>query len=383
MDGFLKNNNLSKAEIRYYGRHLTLEEIGLNGQKKLKSARVLVVGAGGLGIPVLQYLTAAGVGQIGIIDFDQVEIHNLHRQILFDTSDVGRLKAEVAKTRLEKLNPYIRIDAIHEKLTSDNSLEIFGNYDVIVDCTDNFPARYLINDTCLMLNLPFIYGSIYKFEGQLSVFNFVDDDGRRGPNYRDLYPEPPPVGLVPNCAEAGVLGVLPGIIGCLQANEAIKLITGTGSILNSKLLLFDALSLDTQVIKIPHIRNKKHAVPKKLIDYDAFCGHGPQHSSTTDVMDIAEISYEEAIKLKDQNSPIQWIDVREPHEHQVANLGGLLIPLRELPLRVDEINRENKVIIYCQSGRRSADAIRYLEKEHNRTNLYNLKGGMVQVLQNP
>ncbi|MDZ7756830.1 molybdopterin-synthase adenylyltransferase MoeB [Rhodohalobacter sp.] len=372
-------NRLTNSEKIYYSRHLTLPEIGESGQQNLKKARVLVVGAGGLGVPVLQYLAAAGVGTIGIVDYDRVEIHNLHRQVLFGMADVGHLKAETAKEKLESQNPHIQIFAITEKLTSANALGIFKEYDLIVDCTDNFPARYLINDACLITGLPFIYGSIFKFEGQIALFNAVNQDGNRGPNYRDLYPDPPPPDLIPNCAEAGVLGVLPGIIGSLQANEAIKLITGIGESLNGKLLLFDALSLKTQLISIPTSTETK--IPEKLIDYDQFCGYPSSLTEESFDPDIDEISYPDAISLSNDETPVQWIDVREENEHNSMNLGGTLIPLGQLSDRIDEIDKNGKVIVYCQTGQRSADAIRFLKKEHGYENLYNLKGGILAALQ--
>jgi molybdopterin/thiamine biosynthesis adenylyltransferase/rhodanese-related sulfurtransferase len=371
--------NLSTSEKLYYSRHLVLPEIGLPGQLLLKKARVLVVGAGGLGVPVLQYLTAAGAGRIGIVDFDRIEIHNLHRQVLFGMPDIGRLKAVVAKEKLESQNPHIQIFSITEKLTSANALEIFKEYDLIVDCTDNFPARYLINDACLISGLPFIYGSIFKFEGQVALFNAVDKNGNRGPNYRDLYPDPPPPELIPNCAEAGVLGVLPGIIGSLQANEAIKLITGIGEPLNGKLLLFDALSLNTQLISVPASSDSQ--IPDKLIDYNQFCGYPSSSADAPSGLDINEISYSDAISPVNDEITVQWIDVREEIEHQNMNLGGTLIPLGQLPDRFEEVEKKGKVIVYCQTGQRSADAIRFLISEHGYDNLYNLKGGIVAALQ--
>ena len=372
-------NRLTNSEKIYYSRHLTLPEIGESGQQNLKKARVLVVGAGGLGVPVLQYLAAAGVGSIGIVDYDRVEIHNLHRQVLFGMADVGRLKAETAKEKLESQNPHIRILATTEKLTSANALEIFKDYDLIVDCTDNFPARYLINDACLIAGLPFIYGSIFKFEGQIALFNAGNQDGNRGPNYRDLYPNPPPPDLIPNCAETGVLGVLPGIIGSLQANEAIKFITGIGESLNGKLLLFDALSLKTQLISIPASTDSQ--IPEELIDYDQFCGYPLSSTEENSDVDISEISYPDAISLSNDKTSVQWIDVREENEHNSMNLGGTLIPLGQLSDRIDEIDKNGKVIVYCQTGQRSADAIRFLKKEHGYENLYNLKGGILAALQ--
>ncbi|MEX2603835.1 MAG: molybdopterin-synthase adenylyltransferase MoeB [Gracilimonas sp.] len=371
-------DTLSKSEHLYYSRHITLPELGISGQKMLKAKKVLVVGAGGLGVPVLQYLTAAGVGKIGIIDYDRVEIHNLHRQVLFGMHNIGDYKAEAAKLKLEQLNPHIQIEAFTENLTSENALQLFENFDLVIDCTDNFPARYLINDACLILDKPFIYGSIFKFEGQVSVFNLVDKEGNRGPNYRDLYPEPPPPELIPNCAEAGVLGVLPGIIGSMQANEAIKIITDIGEPLSGKLYLFDALTMDTQTISIP--KNTTTPIPEKLIDYEEFCGYKSIKSAPKSDPGINVISYEEITSLAQNKEPIQWVDVREKEEHERINLGGDLIPLGELPDRIGEINREGKVIVYCQSGQRSAEAIQFLQDKHGYKNLINLKGGILSAL---
>lgn len=359
-----RTSPLSADEKQYYSRHLTLPELGEAGQQKLAGSRVSVVGAGGLGVPVLQYLAAAGTGHIDIIDYDRVSVNNLHRQVLYGMPDVGKLKAQVAHERLAQLNPNIHTKAITEQLSPDNALSLFAEADVIVDCTDNFPARYLINDACGVLDKPCVHGSIFRFDGQVSVFNYVDDAGHRGPDYRDLYPEPPPPELIPNCAEAGVLGVLPGIIGSLQANEAIKILTGLGSPLSGKLLLFDALETDMRIISIPAQPEKPQ--PFLRDDYDIHCGYEA----------VPEVSYEVLQKLLSKNEQVQLIDVREPFEHEAANLGGKLIPLGEIPERIHEIPRDAEVIIYCQSGQRSAEAVRLLRGENGFTNLKNLSGGM-------
>lgn len=364
-------NSFSVEELARYNRHIIIPEFGIEAQKKLKEARVLVVGSGGLGSPSLLYLAAAGVGTIGIVDFDTVEDSNLQRQVIFGIDDIGKSKAESAKNRLQQLNPYIHIDTYNVQLTSGNILEIISQYDVVVDGTDNFPTRYLINDASVIAGKPNVYASIFQFEGQVSVFNYTDENGETGPNYRDLYPTPPAPGTVPSCAEGGVLGVLPGIIGTLQANEVIKVITGVGESLSGRLFIFDALSFNTRTLKI----SKNPDAPKitTLIDYNQFCGIPSADK------EIKEISVDELFSWIKENEDIQIIDVREPNEYEERNIGVLLIPLATVAQREQEISRDKKVVVHCRSGKRSATAIRELEEKFGFSNLYNLKGGILAI----
>lgn len=364
------NINFSKEELERYSRHLIIPEFNIEGQRKLKSAKVLVVGTGGLGSPLLLYLTAAGVGNIGIVDFDVVDESNLQRQVLFSVDDVGRPKVEAAKARLEKLNPHVNFKTYNIQLTSENALDIIADYDVVADGTDNFPTRYLVNDACVILGKTNVYASIFRFEGQVSVFNHTGKDGVTGPHYRDLFPTPPPPGLVPSCAEGGVIGVLPGIIGSLQANEVLKVISGIGDPLAGRLFLFDALSFETRIMKIH--KNPDTPEVKELIDYDFFCGIGGEVKEDT----VPEITVEELEKLTNTGADFQLIDVREPYEYEIANLGGELIPLNTVMDHVDRIHSDKKVVVHCRSGKRSADAIKLLEKK-GFTNLLNLKGGIL------
>lgn len=376
-----QNVEFSGDELGHYSRHLSIPEFGMEGQKKLKAAKVLAVGTGGLGAPMLQYLAAAGVGTIGIVDFDTVEASNLHRQILFGVSDVGRPKVQVAKERLQEINPHININVHETRLTSDNALEIIKDYDIVADGTDNFPTRYLINDATVMLDKPNVHGSIFQFEGQLSVFNYVDNEGNRGPNYRDLFPEPPPPGLVPSCAEAGVLGVLPGIIGCLQASEVIKIITGIGDPLAGQLFLFDAQDFSTRKVKISKNEDNpltgKNPTVTELIDYEAFCGIPSANGQEEKESDVPEVSVTEYKSWLDSGEDVQLIDVREPHEVEIAEIGGELIPLKTVLDNADKISRDKKVVVHCRSGQRSADAIKQLQEKYGFDNLYNLKGGIL------
>ncbi len=349
---------LSNDEIRRYSRHLIMPEVGMEGQKKLKAASVLMIGAGGLGSPLGMYLAAAGVGRIGIVDFDVVEFSNLQRQILHSTQDVGRPKLDSAKERLLGINPNIQIETYEARLSSENALDILKDYDIIVDGTDNFPTRYLVNDACALLKKANVYGSIFRFEGQASVFY-----AEEGPCYRCLYPEPPPPGLVPSCAEGGVLGVLPGIIGAIQANEAIKLILGTGESLIGKLLLFDALKMKFRELKLR--KNPScpicgvHPTIHELIDYEAFCGITPQPTNKEDKKQW-QITVEELKGKVDQGEDIFILDVREPHEYQICNLNGYLIPLGELPKRVHELDSSKEIVVHCQRGGRSQRALEFL-----------------------
>src|SRR5580658_2956546 len=365
---------LSKEEILRYSRHLIMPEVGMEGQLKLKQAQVLLIGAGGLGAPLGLYLAAAGVGRLGIVDFDVVDFTNLQRQITFSTSDVGRPKIQAAKERLAGMNPSIRIDTYETRLTSSNALDLFRDYDIIVDGTDNFPTRYLVNDACVLLNKPNVYGSIFRFEGQTTVFHYPG-----GPCYRCLYPEPPPPGLVPSCAEGGVLGVLPGIVGAIQAMETIKLILGTGEPLAGRLLLFDALAMRFRELRLR--KNPacpicgEHRTITKLIDYEEFCGiRGEEAPAMTD--GIPEITATELKARQDRGDKLFILDVREPHEYQICNLNGKLIPLGELPRRVNELDSSVEMVVHCRSGKRSADAIHFLQTAGFKK-LWNLKGGVL------
>ncbi len=366
-----------EEQIRY-SRHLVLEEFGLSGQLKLKNAKVLVVGAGGLGAPVLFYLTASGTGSIGIIDHDFVDLSNLQRQIIFTVSDIGKNKAIAASTRLKELNNLINFTSYAEKITIANALDIITDYDLVIDCTDNFPTRYLLNDACVLLDKTLVYGSILKFEGQVSVFNLKDHAGVHGSNYRDLFPEPPDPGITPNCAQAGVLGILPGIIGVMQAAEAIKVITGVGIPLTGKLAIVDVLTNETTLISIPN-RNTRHNI-KALIDYDDFCGITPDKSKSLAFeknTPMKEITVQELQELKESGANFQLIDVREPNEFDICDLGGELIPMGEIASHIEKISKDKQVVVHCRSGKRSGDVINYLEKNHSFQNLYNLKGGIL------
>jgi len=372
---------LTNDEIKRYSRHLIMPEVGVDGQRKLKAARVLSIGAGGLGSPVALYLAAAGVGRIGIVDFDTVDFSNLQRQVLHGTPDVGRSKLQSARDRLTAINPEVQIDTYETSLTSKNALDLFREYDVIVDGTDNFPTRYLVNDACVLLGKPNAYGSIFRFEGQASVFAFPG-----GPCYRCLYPEPPPPGLVPSCAEGGVLGVLPGVIGTIQATEAIKLILRAGEPLVGRLLLYDAFNMRFRELKL----RRDPACPvcgdrptiKELIDYEQFCGLKPAAASTAKAELPAELetSVEELKARLDRGDRLFILDVREPNEFQIARIpGSTLIPLGELPKRFAEVPSgagAPEVIVHCKMGGRSAKAVRQLV-DHGFTNVKNLKGGIL------
>lgn len=368
----------SKEELERYSRHLILPEFNIEGQRKLKQARVLVVGCGGLGSPVLQYLTAAGVGTIGMADFDVVEASNLQRQVLFTMEDVGKPKTEAAMDRLQALNPFVNFITFNTRLTSDNALDIIKDFDVVADGTDNFATRYLVNDACVLLDKVNVYASIFRYEGQLSVFNYQDESGERGPNYRDLFPAPPPPGTVPSCAEGGVLGVLPGILGSLQASEVIKVLSGTGEVLSGRLFLFDTLSFTSRTLNIRKDENNpltgKNPVIHELIDYVQFCGGG---SEPDEIKSSKEITVRELKKWMDNKEDFRILDVREPYEFEIANLGGQLIPLNKLEENIEKIPVGKKVVVHCRSGKRSADAIEILEKKYQMDMLYNLKGGIL------
>jgi adenylyltransferase/sulfurtransferase len=367
---------LTHAEIARYSRHLILDEVGMEGQRKLKAARVLTIGAGGLGSPLGLYLAAAGVGHIGLVDFDVVDESNLQRQVIHGTKDVGRLKTASARDRLTEINPHISIETHETRLTSENALGIFHDYDIVVDGTDNFPTRYLVNDACALLGKPNVYGSIFRFEGQASVFW-----AERGACYRCLYPEPPPPGLVPSCAEGGVLGVLPGIVGSIQANETIKLILGAEGILLNRLLLFDAWKMKFRELKLRKnpgcpICGEKPTI-KELIDYEEFCGLRPKGSAGA-AASPAQITARELDAWIRRGDDIQIIDVREPHEFEIARIpGGRLIPLRQVVSRAAEIDASRITVVQCRSGVRSAQAITALQQAGFKGTLINLQGGIL------
>ncbi len=344
-----------------YQRQITLPEIGEAGQRKLRDASVLVVGAGGLGSPTSIYLAAAGVGRIGLVDFDRVDITNLHRQILYGTSDVGRPKLDAAREHLEDLNPEVQVETHAVRLTSENALEILANYDVVIDGTDNFATRYLVNDACKLLGKPNVYGSIFRFDGQASVFATED-----GPCYRCLYPEPPPPGMVPSCAEGGVLGVLPGVVGTIQAIEAIKLITGAGETLAGRLLIFDALRMTFRVMKLRR-RCEEHAAITRLIDYEEFC-------SPVQKTDITPTELSQRLAAGED---IVLIDVREPYEWSAGHIEGAThIPMNQVPQRLSEIPKDKEVVMICRSGGRSGHVQQHLLGAQGYTRVLNLTGGM-------
>lgn len=367
--------SLLREEYERYSRHLILPEVGLEGQKRLKAASVLCVGTGGLGSPLLLYLAAAGIGRIGIVDFDVVDYSNLQRQVIHGTSWVGKPKIESAKNRILEINPYCQVDLYETRLSSENALDIIAPYDVIVDGTDNFPTRYLVNDACVLLNKPNVYGSIYRFEGQATVFNYED-----GPNYRDLYPEPPPPGMVPSCAEGGVLGILPGIIGVIQATETVKIILGKGTSLSGRLLLYDALNMKFRELKLRP--NPVRPVIEKLIDYEQFCGI-PQAKAEEEKnqQQMAEMTVVELKQLIDSGAnDYLLIDVRNPNEYEIAKIpGAVLIPLPDIENgdgvnKVKDLLNGKRLIAHCKMGGRSAKALGILQ-QYNITGT-NVKGGI-------
>ena len=365
---------LSNEEVARYSRHLIMPEVGMTGQRKLKAASVLMIGTGGLGAPLGMYLAAAGVGRLGLVDFDVVDASNLQRQIIHGTKDVGRPKIASARDRIEDINPHVEIETHETRLTSANAMSLFVNYDIIVDGTDNFPTRYLVNDACVLTGKPNVYGSIFRFEGQASVFW-----AERGPCYRCLYPEPPPPGLVPSCAEGGVLGVLPGIIGAIQANETIKIILGAPDIMVNRLLLFDAWRMRFRELKL----RKNPECPvcgdnptiKELIDYEAFCGITQQPQATQPTME--EITATELKQRLDNGDDIQIIDVREPHEYEIGQIpNSKLIPLGQVLNRMNEIDPDRETVVHCKMGGRSAKAIDALQRSGFTGKLINLAGGI-------
>jgi molybdopterin/thiamine biosynthesis adenylyltransferase/rhodanese-related sulfurtransferase/molybdopterin converting factor small subunit len=370
---------LTSEEYQRYSRHLILPEVGVDGQRRLKAARVLCIGAGGLGSPAALYLAAAGIGTIGIVDFDAVDASNLQRQILHGTDDIGRSKLESARRRLSALNPNVGIQTYETALTSANALELFRDYDVILDGTDNFATRYLVNDACVILGKPNAYGSIFRFEGQASVFAT-----KGGPCYRCLYPEPPPAGLVPSCAEGGVLGVLPGVIGTIQATETIKLILGARNTLAGRLLLYDAWNMRFRELKLRRDPEcpvcGDHPTIRELIDYQQFCGVAPATTASNTVATDDEATVEELKAKQDSGRPVYILDVREPHEFQICRIpGSVLIPLGELPNRLAELpdpSDQREFIVHCKMGGRSAKAVKLLH-ERGFTRARNLKGGIL------
>lgn len=365
---------LSNEEIARYSRHLIMSEVGLKGQQRLKAASVLMIGTGGLGAPTGMYLAAAGVGRLGIVDFDVVDASNLQRQIIHGTKDIGRRKIDSARDRLTDINPHIEIETHETRLTSDNALKLFKNYDIIVDGTDNFPTRYLVNDACVLTGKPNVYGSIFRFEGQASVFW-----AERGACYRCLYPEPPPPGLVPSCAEGGVLGVLPGIVGAIQANETIKLILGAEDTLINRLLLFDAWQMKFRELKLRKDPQcpicGENPIISELIDYEAFCGlSASERPAETQIAEITATDLNRRIQGGDN---LQVLDVREPHEYEIARLPGTtLIPLGQLVNRMNEIDPSRETVVHCKGGVRSAKAIEALKQAGYAGKLINLKGGI-------
>jgi sulfur-carrier protein adenylyltransferase/sulfurtransferase len=370
------NTTLSTQEVARYSRHLIMPEVGMDGQKRLKASSILLIGAGGLGSPLGLYLAAAGVGRLGLVDFDVVDFSNLQRQVMHGTNDVGRPKLHSAKDRLHAINPEVRLDLYETHLTSANAFDILKPYDIVIDGTDNFPTRYLVNDACVLLNKPNVYGSIFRFDGQASVFY-----PGRGPCYRCLYPEPPPPGEVPSCAEGGVLGILPGLIGCIQATEAVKLLLGQGSPLVGRLLLYDALQMSFREFKVR--RNPKcplcgdNPTIKALIDYEQFCGVRGQEAPAPVAASASEITVDELKKRLDRREPVFILDVRNPEEYQICKIAGsTLIPLPSLPQRVGELDRDQEMVVHCKSGMRSQKAIQLL-REQGFKKLINLKGGIL------
>jgi len=368
---------LTNDEILRYSRHLIMPEVGMEGQQKLKAARVLCIGAGGLGSPLALYLGAAGVGTLGIVDFDVVDYTNLQRQIIHTTADVGRKKLDSAAEKLKAINPFLNIRKFETRLSSENALELFRDFDIIADGTDNFPTRYLVNDACVLTGKPNVYGSIFRFEGQASVFATKD-----GPCYRCLYSDPPPPGLVPSCAEGGVLGILPGLVGVIQATEVIKLILGKGDPLIGRLLLIDALGMKFRELKLRKNPDcpacGTHRTITKLIDYNEFCGiRGEERSQEKQVeAGIPEMQVEELKRRLDAGEDLFVLDVREPHEYQICHINGHLIPLGDLPKRVNELDSSREIVAHCRSGVRSAKAVAFLQQAGFKK-VHNLAGGIL------
>jgi sulfur-carrier protein adenylyltransferase/sulfurtransferase len=365
---------LSKDEILRYSRHLIMPEVGMDGQLKLKQAKVLCIGAGGLGSPLMLYLAAAGVGTLGLVDFDVVDFTNLQRQVVHGTGDVGRKKLDSAADTLQEINPNVELRKFDTRLSSANALELFREFDIIADGTDNFPTRYLVNDACVLSGKPNVYGSIFRFEGQASVFATKD-----GPCYRCLYPEPPPPGLVPSCAEGGVLGILPGLLGVIQATETIKLILGSGEPLIGRLLLVDALGMRFRELKLRKNPDcpacGTHPTVTELIDYNQFCGIRGEEAPST-MSGVPETQPQDVKRRLVAGEDIYILDVREPHEYQICNIGGNLIPLGDLPKRVHELDSSREIVVHCKSGARSAKAVEFL-RQAGFSRASNLAGGIL------
>lgn len=370
----MAHSNLDSTER--YIRQMNLPDIGLAGQERLAKAKVLIVGAGGLGVPNLQYLAAAGVGHIGLVDGDKVSLSNLHRQVLYREADVHKSKVQVATQHLMDLNHQIQITPYQTYLDRDNILELFGGYDVVIDGTDKIPVRYLINDACYRLGIPFIYGSIYRYDGQVAVFNVLMEDGSRSTNYRDVFPTPPPPNAIPDCNDGGVIGPLPGIVGSIQAFQALQyLLTGRCSLVNT-LLTIDAATMDFRHIRVkvleanPLYQREPEDTP--LIDYDAFC-------KQTSILNqpMKSVNVKQLKLMLDAGEDIQVIDVREPYEYDIVNIGAILMPMSQIGNYVDEILKDKPVIVHCRSGKRSGDIIQWLESEYGYDNLYNLEGGIL------
>lgn len=370
--------SLSQEEILRYSRHLIMPEVGVEGQEKLKAASILLIGCGGLGSPLSMYLAAAGIGRLGLVDFDITDFTNLQRQVAFGTQDVGRPKVEATKDRIHQINPNVQVTTYRTKLSSENVMDIFKEYDIIIDGTDNFPTRYLVNDACVLLKKPNVYGSIFRFEGQATVFW-----AEKGPCYRCLYPEPPPPGMVPSCAEGGVLGILPGTIGLIQATEAVKIILGAGEPLTGRLMLYNALDMRFREVKIQKDPEcpicGKNPTITKLIDYELFCGMtlGQEETTVMNGNGLKEISAKELKSLIDRKEKFTLVDVREPHEYKIANIpGAKLIPLGEIAQRANELDSADNIVVHCRSGARSAKAIGTLQKMGFKR-LQNLQGGIL------
>lgn len=365
---------LSKEELVRYNRQIILPNFGLEGQEKLKASKVLIIGAGGLGIPNISYLAAAGVGEIGIVEFDEVSLTNLQRQVIFSSDDIGKSKVLLAKQRINQLNPNVKVRVFKTTISAANAMEIISEFDLVVDGSDNLPTRYLVNDACVLLNKPLVYAAIFRYEGQVSVFNQLQPDGSRGPNYRDLFPTPPPPHMVPSCNEGGVFGALAGIIGAMQANEAIKLLDGLGETLSGRLLIYDSLDFTTRFLNIKKNPNNpisgENPSITQLIDYEAFCGMKElqvDHQSIT-VHELNRL-------LSSENAPF-LLDVRETYEYEIANLKGYNIPLADVKSRLSELPKSHAIVVHCKSGARSEKAIQLL-REAGFTDLKNLEGGIL------
>ena len=369
--------SLSNQEVERYSRHLIMPEVGMDGQLKLKAASVLCIGAGGLGSPVAMYLAAAGVGRLGLVDFDVVDYSNLQRQVIHGTPDVGRSKLESARDTLVAINPEVAIDLHETALSSSNAFDVLGDYDIVVDGTDNFPTRYLVNDACVLLRKPNVFGSIFRFEGQASVFAT-----KQGPCYRCLYPEPPPPGLVPSCAEGGVLGILPGVVGTIQATETVKLIIGVGEPLINRFMIYDALRMKFRELKLRRdpecpVCGDRPTVTQ-LIDYEQLCGIAPTSPALDDSTSGDDVTVEELKFFIDNNDGVFLLDVREPQEHQICSIpGSVLIPLGELPNRISDLGGHEDVVVHCKSGVRSAKAVKILS-DAGFKKVRNLSGGILR-----